>query len=496
VTAGTLTRTPAQARYATPATPGAKNDGKRIGLIACGMGKPFMPWQSQVTTAATERDAFGRLRYEIVLVTVPRQSGKTTLVGPVQIDRCVTNPDVKTFYTAQTGKDARSRFSDLVTLVKRSPLESMVTFRYSAGDEGIAFPNGSKLKIFAPTESAIHGETPPLVTFDEIWEYDEALGDAMLEDAVFPAQITLGGNRQVWMISTAGTALSTFMKKWVDRGRKQVEAQLRGEVGQYPKLAYFEWSMPEGADPYNRDVLAGFHPAVGFTITVDDLLQASKNTSRPKWLRSFCNVWTEAANTVMPLEAWDALAHDPVYVPLRSEIVVTYEVAPDNESAAVMATWRDLDPDSDTFGELFTRVLHAAPGTLWLVDLLVLIYTEWKPLALGADDGGETRAITDELRRRLGDEDRTKVRTISATDFGTACVQWLNLARDEKALNHDGSRSLRFAIASLVLRKYGDLTRFSRTHSTGSIASAIASAVGMWLFDHQEESLGKPEIYI
>lgn len=458
-------------------------------MIADGMGRPFMPWQQQVADVATELDAFGQLRYEIVIVTVPRQSGKTTLVGPVQIDRCATNRDIKTFYTAQTGKDARSRFNDLVKLVKRSPLESMAKVRYSAGDEGISFPNGSTLKIFAPTESAIHGETPPLVTFDEIWEYDEILGDAMLEDAVFPAQITLAGNRQVWMISTAGTAMSTFMRKWVDRGRKQVEAQLRGEVGPYPKLAYFEWSMPEGADPYDPDVLASFHPAVGFTITVEDLLEAAKNTSRPKWLRSFCNVWTEASNTVMPLEAWDALAGTPTYVPLRSEIVITYEVAPDNESASVMATWRDTD------GELWTRVLHTAPGTLWLVDLLEKLHKEWKPIALGADDGGETRAVTDELRRRLGDVDRTKVRTISATDFGTACVGWLKLARDEKTLHHDGSRSLRFAIASLVLRKYGDLTRFSRSHSTGSIAPAIASAVGMWLFDHQEEALGKPEIY-
>ena len=481
-------RTPAPPKYATPRRPGTRCHGVRISLIADGLGKAFMPWQQQVADVATELNAFGGLRYEIVLVTVPRQSGKTTLVAPVQIDRCVTNPDAKTFYTAQTGKDARSRFNDLVKLVKRSPLEAMVKVRYSAGDEGLAFPNGATLKIFAPTESAIHGETPPLVTLDEIWEFDEALGDAILEDAILPAQITLGGNRQVWMISTAGTALSTFMRKWVDRGRAQVLAQRAGELGDYPNLAYFEWSMPDGADPYDPEVLASFHPAVGFTITVEDLLEAAKNTSRAKWLRSFCNVWTEAVNPIMTFEDWDALEGMPAVIPKRSELAITYEVAPDNETSAVMATWR--------VGELiYTRVLHSAPGINWLVDLLVKLYTEWKPAVMGADDGGATRVITDELRRRLEDDDKTKIVTLGAKDFGTACGALLSAAKDTKTLRHDGSRTLRHAIAHLALKRFNDAERFSRNDSTGSIAGLIASAVGAWLFDHRDTPMGEPKLH-
>lgn len=461
------------------------------------MGKPFMPWQCTVADVAGETDAFGNLVYEIILVTVPRQSGKTTLVGPVQIDRCVTNPDAKVFYTAQTGKDARSRFTDLVKLVKRSPLEAMARFRYSAGDEGILWPNGAAQKIFAPTESAIHGETPPLVTLDEIWELDEALGDAMLEDAILPAQITLAGNRQVWMISTAGTALSTFMRKWVERGRAQVKAQLAGEVGPYPKLAYFEWSMPDGADPYDPDVLAGFHPAVGHTITVEDLLEAAKNTSRAKWLRSFCNVWLEASNPVMSLDDWDQLADTPWRIPKRSEIAITYEVAPDNETTAVMATWRaPAGPEPDAPDVIWTRVLHSAPGTQWAVDLLERLYRDWRPAVMGADDGGPTRVLTDELRRRLGDTDPNdrKIVTLTAREYSLACASLLTAARETKTLRHDGSKTLRHAIAHLALKAVNEGLRFSRADSTGPVAGLIATAVGAWLYDHRPTPLGAPEL--
>lgn len=468
-------------KYATQRNPARRTIGTRQGLIAAGLGKPFMPWQQFVADVAGELDETGGLYYEMVIVTVPRQSGKTTLYGPVQIDRCATNPDAKTFYTAQTGKDARSRFGDLVKLVLRSPLAPMVKVRYSAGDEGIIFPNGAALKIFAPTESAIHGETPPLVGFDEFWEYDEALGDAMLEDAVMPAQITLTGNRQIWLFSTAGTALSTFMKKWVDRGRKATQ-----DATEYPRLAYFEWGLPDGADPYDPSNWS-FHPALGWTITQDDLANAAKNTARGKWLRSFCNVWTMSENLVMPIEEWDRLVMpESTPAPRRSEIAVTYEVAPDGESSSVMGTWRDAN------GNPHTRVIHTAPGTQWLEGYLINLIDTWKPVAVGADDGGETRVITDALRRHYDDERGEKIRTIGARDFGTACMQLLRAARDEKTLRHDGSKTLRTALAHLVLKRYGDLTRFSRGDSTGPIAGLIAAAVGLWLYDHHETPLSAP----
>jgi hypothetical protein len=109
-------------KYATRRDPSAPTDGARIARIAQAIGKPFMPWQRLVVDVATEREDSGAYRYEIVMVTVPRQSGKTTLVGPVQLDRVIMNSSIKAFYTAQTGKDARSRFNDLVKLVQASPL--------------------------------------------------------------------------------------------------------------------------------------------------------------------------------------------------------------------------------------------------------------------------------------------------------------------------------------------------------------------------------------
>lgn len=468
-------------KFATPRDLNRATDGARIALLADAMGKPGMPWQRYVWDVATERDDAGRLVYEIVMVTVPRQSGKTTMYGPVQIDRTIMNPGIKTFYTAQTGKDARSRFRDLVALVQQSPMHTLAKYRYSAGDEGIIWPNNSAIKLFAPVMAALHGETPELVGCDEIWEWILELGDAILEGAIFPAQLTLAGRRQVWLISTAGTAASAFMRKWVERGRAFTDR----------RMAYFEWALADGDDPLDVEAVRRFHPAVGYTVTAEELLQQveEKRVSLATWYRAYCNLWTEAANPLVTAEDWAALQGDQV-VPELSDVAITFDVAPDSTSADVWATWWDLA------GQPNMHLVHHAPGTAWLVPLVRQIATTWKPRLIGADDGGPTRRLTAELQR--GDElkgiDPVEVRTTGGRDFGVACESLLTYVQEEKTLVHDGSQAAARAVSGLVLKRRGDVTYFSRQGSATSPAAMIAVAVGLWLLQAPAESTASGDV--
>lgn len=448
--------------------------------VAAALGKPFMPWQRHVADIATEHYPDGSYKYQIVLVSVPRQSGKTTLVGPVQVCRLMKFPKQKAFYTAQTGKDARARFNDLVTLVAESPLEELFRVRRAAGSEGLSLPNGSSLNIFAPGPSAVHGETPVLVTLDEIWKHDEIRGNELM-GAIRPAQITVT-ERQVWMISTMGTALSGFMNKLVARGRA-------GEPG----IAYFEWSMPDGADPYARETWRAFHPALGITITEDDLAaEALQYADNPgEWLRAFMNTITESLDPIIAKLDFEALATlTPDDGPRRSEIAVAYEIGKDNACAAVVGSWRDSE------GNPCSAVIHAAPGTSWVVPFVRMLDREWKPAVIAADDGGGNRRITDELQNPTERDGITppavEIYALPGRDHGTACDRWLTDARDEKVFRHDGSRSFATGVANAVTRKMSAGITIDRDRSTAPVPSIIASAVGLWALDHQEEKLGVP----
>ena len=54
------------------------------------LGTPLMPWQQRVADTALEVDpGTGRLAYREVTLTVPRQSGKTTLILALAVHRAL-----------------------------------------------------------------------------------------------------------------------------------------------------------------------------------------------------------------------------------------------------------------------------------------------------------------------------------------------------------------------------------------------------------------------
>lgn len=471
----TFTRFPEPA-YAPERGEGWLTEGGEIAKVARLLGVELMPWQRFVVDRATEYridpDTGDRVyRYSRVLVTVPRQSGKTTLLGPVQIHRIMTRENIKAFFTAQTGQAAGRRIQDLIALVVKSPLTAVLTPRYQAGSEGVSAPNGSRLSRFSPTEDSIHGETPHLVGIDEIWKFTAAKGEA-LTGGISPAQITLHGRAQLWMISTMGTSQSGFMNALVDEGR----------AAETPGLAYFEWSMPEGLDPLEPSSWWAFHPALGNTITEEALVEErEKMRNTPgEWLRAYCNRLTTATDPLIPDEDWKALAVDMTRPPA---FALSYEVAPDNALSAVVATWRDPD------GRPRIRCMHQAPGTSWLPDYIADVRDHLAPVVIAADDGGPARRITAQLRA-----DGVEILTPTFPQRGAADLELIAAARDEKTLGHDGSAPFAQGIACAVTRTTNGVSIINRDQSTGPVAAPIAASVGLWAWDYQPAPT-EPQIF-
>ena len=152
-----------------------------------------MPWQQQVADVAGEIDPrTGRLMYREVRLTVPRQSGKTTLVLAKNVHRMI---DARHFggrqhltYVAQTRDKAREKFvDDYIEDLREIPkLRGLWRPRLSNGSESIRWKNGSRWGIESTTEKAGHGSTLDVADIDEAF----AQVDARAEQAMKPAMIT------------------------------------------------------------------------------------------------------------------------------------------------------------------------------------------------------------------------------------------------------------------------------------------------------------------
>lgn len=466
-------------RFATPRDPAAPTFGPAVARVSATLGAPFMPWQQQVSDVALEVERDGSWRYRIVIVTVQRQAGKTTETGAVHIHRALTRPG-RTWFTAQRRQDARDTWLDVAEKVKRSPLGPIAKVRKSNGSETVSFPGGGTFRVFAPAEDALHGKANELVTVDEGWAFDAARG-AALEQAIMPTFTTTGG--QLWIVSTAGSALSAWLRGYVERGRAAVRA------GQRSTVAYFEWALPDeqiglvaaglasDAAPADRAaalaaVLAA-HPGAGYTLRVDALEQAAAVMPPGEFLRAYGNVWTAAEERVIGEHEWAAVCQDS-WPPPEVPVALAFDVDVDRSAAAIGAAWRDTPA-----GPLRVDVVDRRPGTGWLADRLRELRDRWRPVGIGYDRMGAALDVADELTRG-----GLELQPTGAREYATACSAFLAAVVDRR-LAHPGRPVLDDAVAAAATRPLGDSFAWSRRISAGSIAPLAAVTVAAYTYDHR-----------
>lgn len=454
-------------KYATRRTPTNPSYGRRIEAMAAYMGGPLMPWQKQVAAVGMELDPKypGAFRYDTVVVSVPRQSGKSYLLRAIMADRIMSYNRHEVVMTAQTGKDAKKRWNQLINSLKADKKPAYFNVRKSQGTEYLEYlKRGSKLAPFAPTPKSVHGDSLNLITIDEAWAFDADSG-AALEAAIEPTQLTILDS-QMWIVSTRGTSKSAYLNTLIERGRQAVDDPTS-------RLAYFEWSADESladADPYGEATLA-FHPAMGHTQTYEKILSLAKPGvpgALANWRRSILNLDTPLENeTIIDLALWDSLAADqPLEPPPPSEVSIGVDIALDRSGASIVAAWITSE------GDLALSLIMSGPGVDWLaptVRRLSSVGYKW----IGADATGPMATTATDITN-----DGTALEIIKTKEYALATQLLLDRVRDGR-LVHDGATQLRTAWSQAACRPMYGVMALDASRSAGPIDALRAAAVAV-----------------
>lgn len=460
----------AQPLHATLPTPGAKNELAAVERVAAELGTPLLPWQRYVTRVMTEKLPDGSYRYPTVVLSVPRQSGKSLLIRTILTARALTNPRRKAFSSAQTGKDSTERWRDLIDAIAASKFGNTIHVRRAADSPRITFHNGSRIAPFVPNAESLHGYSFEDLVLDEIFSYDETLGNDILGAAI-PAMQTFH-NRQVVLISTRGTVKSTFLNSWLKRGELSLDDP-------DTQLAYFDWSLKAGLDASDAS-LWDMHPGLhGNLITKDDIAAAQSIMSRGEWERSYMNRMTVTAESVLDTKRW-AASYAPLATPQRRNVAIGWELAYDKSSAAVVAAWKEGD-------YIQLKVLRTGSGVSWLPETLKQI-RDSRPLEVAADKYPMNAMIADAF---FADNYGAELRLMKADEYKTAGVTFKSLLEDGR-LQHDGHTVLTDAVSSASTRRMGEGWVFSHERCEPALLAAVA-AVRMVTEQRQYE---KPEILV
>jgi len=327
-----------------------------------------MPWQQQVADVAGETFKDGRLCYNEIVITVPRQSGKTTLVLSVVVGRAEAGPSFggrqKMLYAAQTREDARDKWlTDYVEDLRAAKaMRDKWLLRVAAGSERVTFKSSrSTFGPIATKETSGHGKVLDYGCLDEAF----AQKDSAVEDAWLPAMITRP-MAQFWVPSTAGTEQSVYFRDKRDAGR--MATQLDAGEGR----AYFEWSLDPDLDISDKKLWPTFMPALGYTQSVAAIEREFIRMERNAFARAFGNQWVgKLTPSVLDEAKWLACSARNADGELDERAarvtrpVIAIDVSSDRQwgSVAIGASTAE--------GKPMVRLIRHERGTAWIVPYVI-----------------------------------------------------------------------------------------------------------------------------
>ncbi len=424
--------------------------------MAAKVGLPLMPWQQMVADVGGELDsATGLPAYREVVVTVPRQSGKTMLLLAWELQRALGwGEPQRIVYSAQSGTDARKKLLDdqCPILEPRKKMLGIRRIIRANGNEGVAFVNGSKIVLLASTADSGHGKTVDLAVKDEFF----ADFDDRRDQILVPAMITRPA-AQILVASTMGTEDSVPLNRKVDQGR------LAAESGARAGIAYFEWSADPYADPDDPAVWWGCMPALGHTVTTEVIGHARQSMTDGEFRRAFLNQLTKSDERVIPAGAWEDVC-DPRVAPTGS-LVFSIDVNRERTAGAIVAA-------SVADRPALELIDHRA-STGWLVgrarELSDRHGGQWV-----VDGSGPAGSLIPDLEHA-----GLTVHPVTSRELIDACGSFYDAVMGA-GVRIRRNPKLDEAAAGAAKRQVGDAWAWTRKNAAADISPLVAATLAFW----------------
>ncbi len=488
-------------RFGTPRDLSRVTLGHEVGEVARRLRKPLMPWQQHAVDVALEVDPdTGELFYEEVVISVPRQSGKTTLLIALMVWRCLHmcrrlgTPQTVT-YLAQTRNAGRLKLErEIIPLVRRATgLREVPHSRarperdtdwkpsLNNGSEHILFGTGSFLQVAAPTETGSHGDVLDMPVIDEAFAHQNDL----VEQAVDAATITRT-SAQTYIISTAGNARSVFFWRKVLAGRRTVTE------GRPSRSCYLEWSLPDDADYHDPEQWAQYLPALGHSIKAaklatrldkalanpDEVDDEGYEPGLPGFLRGYMNRWVDPpqlTHEVRPSEIAPEVWMSSTLVDAGSQIVgpcvIGVGVGLNGLSASFVVAGRNAA------GRVHVETL-VRDAELWRFEARLRGFVQtWQPSSVAWYNNGPSRAFAPEIQRATALCTTSSPVPLNGLEWRAACAAFVRAVADAQIV-HLGDLLLEDSVRGAFRREVGDGWEWdlagARTDITALLAATAA----------------------
>lgn len=410
------------------------------------------PWQQLVIEHMFGEQENRKLSAFEVAVIVARQNGKGSILEAAELGWLFLTKEPLIVHTAHEVKTSDEAFLRIKNRIDGCPAlkKRCHEHRNSNGQQAIRTLQGSRLRFLARSQGSGRGFTTNKLVLDEAFDLDERHMSALMPT------IAAVADPQIVYMSSAPRAEDEVLNALCDRG----------QAGESPKLAYFEWSADPKGSLDDRNGWAQSNPALGYRLTEETVERMRESMPGASFARESLSIRPEPGGGVIPWALWESL--QDVESVIEGQIAFAVDTSPDRRWTSISSAGRRAD------GLSHVELVDHQPGTKWVTERLVELAARYEPCAIVLDPGAAAGSLLPELV-----EAGVEVKTPTMREVGQACGALYDSVEAE-TLRHIGQEPLDDAVKGAKKRPLGDAWAWDRKNSSIDITPIVSSTLALW----------------
>ena len=400
-----------------------------------------------------------------VVLSIPRQVGKTFMLGGLLFALCLIFPGLTALWTSHQLRTTKETLRSMQGFARRKAIKPFIaSVRLANGEGEIEFVNGSRI-MFGAREFGfgLGFANVDVIVFDE----GQRLSDKALDD-MLPTQ-NRAKNPLFFIVGTP--------PRPTDSGEVFLRKRIEALSGTSDDLLYVEFSADKDATPRDRidwTQVEKANPSFPTHTPRAAILRMWKNLGAASFWREGYGIWDDDSGPsplVKPADWKARKATEPI--PAAGGIAVGIKFSLDGTRVAACAARKpdSHGPHVETLGEW--------PITEGLGILETLLTTQWRKLGLIVIDGKAGRDVLAPALLRARIPQRLVV--LPTVDQVIAANATYLTSIEDSTLTHANQPGLNASMAAVTKRKIGTAGGWGMEPiGEGDEVPAEAAALAVW----------------